>query len=141
VRAGVRSGAGDPRAHVDYLDAESLDLIALVTRERSNAHLYEAVGESLLHDPREGTGVRIPIAIEFVVEIRMRIDVENGEAPVLGSNAAQDRIRDRVIAAEGDRTSTGGEDLSCRALDRVPLIASRKVDVASIIQPSQNTKV
>ena len=43
-----------------------------------------------------------PIALELIVEVRVRVDLEDRERPVAGAEPAQNRIRDRVIAAEGD---------------------------------------
>ena len=64
--------------HLDGVDAEARDLLALVRRQRADADLHQPLAQSLFHDAREGTGVREAIAFEVVVEIAVRVDVEDG---------------------------------------------------------------
>ena len=64
--------------HLDRVDAESRDLITLMRRQRADADLHQPAAQFLFHDPREGAGVRKAIALELVVEIAVRIDVEDG---------------------------------------------------------------
>ena len=79
-----------------------LRLIAAVPRHRANPDLNQPIRQPLLHDPGERTRVREAIAFELVVEIRMRVDLQDRERPVAGAQPAQDRIGDRMIAAERD---------------------------------------
>ena len=46
----------------------------------------QAVGEALLHDAGEGAGVRVAVAVEFVVEVGVGVEMEDG--PALGSGEA-----------------------------------------------------
>ena len=65
--------------HLDRVDVEARDLIALMRRQRADADLHEAPAQFLLHDARERAGVRKAIALEFVVEIAVRVDVKDGD--------------------------------------------------------------
>src|SRR5688572_21096787 len=98
----ARPRAGGKRLHLDYVDAEPCDLIPLVRRQRTDAHLHQPPAQLFFHDPREWAGVRIPIACELVVKIGVRVDVEDGDARMSWSDGAHDRIRDRMVAAERD---------------------------------------
>ena len=71
-----------PGAHVDDLDAESIRLETLMRVERADTDLHEAIRQPLLHDPREWTGVRVPIALELVVQVGVRVQMQHGEPRV-----------------------------------------------------------
>jgi hypothetical protein len=53
------------------------DLIALMRRQRADADLHQPAAQFIFHDPRERAGVRETIALELVVEIAVRVDVED----------------------------------------------------------------
>ena len=89
--------------HLDRVDAEARDLIALMRRQRADADLHEPRAQLLFHDARERAGVRKAIALEFVIEIAVRVDVQDGDRRDAARDRAHDRIGDRVIAAERDR--------------------------------------
>ena len=76
-----RPGAIGPGAHVDLLDAKSLRLIAAVPGHRAEPDLHQPSGQPFLHDPGERTGVREAVAFELVVEIRMRVDLQDRQRP------------------------------------------------------------
>ena len=58
--------------------------------ELKNADLHEARDEPLLHDPCERRRVRERVAVERVVEVRMRVEVKNAEVRVLSGEGADD---------------------------------------------------
>ena len=66
-----------------------------------NWHDY-LIGQLLLHDPGERTRVRIAIAFELRVQVGMGIEVEHIQARVEPPHGADDRIGDRVVAAQDD---------------------------------------
>src|SRR5687768_8120365 len=100
-RAAYRgTDARGPGTHVDHLHAEPVGLHALVRIHRPDPNLNETLGEPGLHDARERTRVRQPVAVEDVIEIRVRIELENGELRPMGAYRTNDRERDGVIAAE-----------------------------------------
>ena len=49
------------------------------------------------------------MAFELIVQIRMRVDVKDGEGFRRSAHRAHDRKGDRVVAAKNDRPGTGGE--------------------------------
>ncbi len=69
-----------PRSHIDRLDTEAPGLLMLMTIGRADADLHQARGEAPLHDACERAGVREAAALELVVEVGVRIDVEDGQA-------------------------------------------------------------
>jgi hypothetical protein len=50
--------------------------------------------------PGEGAGVGEAVALELIVEVRMRIDVEYGECRVALADCPQDRVGHRMIPAQ-----------------------------------------
>jgi hypothetical protein len=46
---------------------------------RPDADLDQPAGQSLLHDPGERTCVGEAVALEFIVEIGMSVDVQDGK--------------------------------------------------------------
>ena len=54
-------------------------LLALAPVHGANAYLHEARRESLLHDAGKRTGMGVPVAFEFVVEVGMRVEMQNSE--------------------------------------------------------------
>ena len=96
------SAAGDV-LHLDRVDVEAPDLIALMRRQRADADLHESPAQLFLHDPRERAGVRKAIALELVVKIAVGVDVKDRGRRVQARDGAHDRISDRMIAAERDR--------------------------------------
>ena len=62
--------------------------------------------------------MRVTVALEFVVQIGVRINVQNGQALVMTPNGSHDRICDRVIAAECNREPAVGEHTLDRSIDR-----------------------
>ena len=65
-------------AHFDDLDPEFFGLLALVRIHGADAHLDQAFGRAFFHDAGKWTGVRQAVALKFVVEIGMRIEVDDG---------------------------------------------------------------
>ena len=103
--------------HLDHLDAETRDLLPLMGVGRADADLDEAAGEPLFHDPGERAGVREAIALELVVEVGMRVEVQDRKVRVLSGEGAHDRIRDRVVAAERHGRVPVRQQVSDRRLD------------------------
>ena len=44
---------------------------------RADADLDQPVGQPLLHDPGKRTGMRIPVPVERIVQIRMGVKVQD----------------------------------------------------------------
>lgn len=90
--------------HLDDLDAEFLRLFALMSSHGPNANLDQALGGALFHDPGKWTGVRKPVALEFIVEIGMGIEVKDGQSGNALAEGAEDRQGNGVVATQADRT-------------------------------------
>ena len=124
-----------PRAHVDLLDAEACRLFAPMARHRPDADLHEPDGQALLQNPRERTGVREAIAFEFVIEIGVGVDLENGQVPERLPHRSHDRIRDRVIAAERDDPPILRHQVANRRFDDGPVLAGRgQIEIAGVLE-------
>ncbi len=112
--------AAVPITHLDDFDAEALCLLALVGVHGADAHLHQTVGQTLLHNSRERTGVGVAVAFEFVVQVAMRVDMQNRQLRMVASKAAQGRIGDGVVATEHERPAPGVSDQVERRLDHLP---------------------
>ena len=78
--------------------------------ERGASHLDQPPEPELLaafHQPGEGRGVAVPVAVQVIIEVRVRIEQQNVHRPVAGTNVAPERgdgsAGDRVVSAEEDR--------------------------------------
>ena len=87
--------------------------------QRTNADLHQSTRESLLHDSCERRSVRALVALVVVVQIRVRVEVQDVHRTALGMNRAQHRIRHRVIAADANRAMTFAQWCEDRSLDDV----------------------
>ena len=87
-------------AHFDDFHSEAPALLALVAIHGANAKLDEAFGTPFFHHAGEGAGVGEAVAIEFVIEVGMGVEVYDGEIGDAFAEGAENRIGDGVIAAE-----------------------------------------
>src|SRR5687768_91152 len=94
-------------------------------REGSDADLDQTFRQSLFHYPREGTCVRVSIALVVIVEIGMRIEMEHAEIWKLARERSYDRIGDGVISAEGDRRHAVGDQRVDGVVDQGKHVAAR----------------
>ena len=115
-----RPHAGRPRAHVDDFHAEARCLLLLVRRQRADADLHQPARQPFLHDARERAGMRIPIALELVVQVRMRIDVQDGRPRKHLMHGTHDGIRDGMIPAERDHAVPACQHTRNAGLDQAP---------------------
>lgn len=82
---------------LDRLDAEALELVAVMVVDRAQPDLDQAVGQLLLHDAGEGRGVRPWIALIGMIDVPMRIDMVDGEVRVVRPQAAQSARAKRTM--------------------------------------------
>ena len=100
---------------------------------RTDTHLDEPVRQVVFHDPREGRRVRAGVVPEIVVEIRVRVEVEDAERVVLASEPLHDRPGDGVVTAEADGREPMIEHRFDGVLDRGPGIGDlAQVQVARV---------
>src|SRR5262247_2286873 len=88
--------------HLDDFDAESLDLFALMSSRRADTDLDEPFDQPFFHNSRERAGVRVAVALKFVVDVRVRVEMQDAQTRVFPCEGFDDGIRDRVISAERD---------------------------------------
>jgi len=85
----------------------------------ADADLDQSVGEAALHDPGERRSVAQQISAEVLVEVRVRVEMQDVERTVDLGEPGDDRECDHMIAAEKDRNRSvlhcgarGGGNLS-----------------------------
>ena len=89
----------------------------------------------LLHDPRERAGVREAVSAELVVEVGVRVEVEDRKPRILSGERPHDRIGDRVVAAERDGSVAVLEKVADRRLDaRERVGAGLLPDVSGVVE-------
>ena len=49
----------------------------------ANADLHQSAGQMFLHDAREGAGMRVAVAIEHIVKVRMSVEVQNRQIRIM----------------------------------------------------------
>ena len=103
--------------HHDAVHAEAGHQQPLVRRECADADLHQRDARTVFKDAGERARVRVAIALELVVEIAVRVDVQQGQRRSHGGDGPQDGIGDRVIATQGDGLEAGGQDRADAHLD------------------------
>ena len=93
-------------SHLDRLNPKLPHLFALVRCERPDPDLHQSLHQLLFHDSRKRRRVGITITLVTVVDIRMRVKVKHAQIFVFPGKRSDDRMRDRVIAAERDGRQT-----------------------------------
>jgi hypothetical protein len=126
LATGTRARAGEPRRHVDDLDAEAVGLLALVPVHGADTDLDQAYRQSFLHDARERAGVGVAVALEHVVQVGVRVDVEDGKRRDRAGHPAHRGIGDRVVAAQRDRPAPGADHLRDTSLDQRSRLRRRR---------------
>ena len=97
--------------------AKTLRLLPLVAVQGPDPDLYQAGGQTILHDPGERTGMRERISIIFVIQIRMRIEVQNTDRAMPGVNRPHNRISNGVVPTQAQRQRTLVENFGNMFLD------------------------
>jgi hypothetical protein len=82
------------------------------------AGLHQSACKFLLHDSRELAGVREAATLKLVVEIGMRVEMQNREIGKVAMEAAHNRIGDGMIAAQADQRRGGIDRFRNRIFDR-----------------------
>ena len=98
--------------HLDDFDTKLFGLLALMGIHRADADLDETFSRALLHDAGEWAGMRQAIAFEFVVEVGVSVEVDDGQAGNALSEGADDGQGDGVIAAQADGPQVVVEELA-----------------------------
>src|SRR5690606_26633074 len=71
-----------PAAGFDHFHAKTFELLAMLIADSAQAYLHQPVRKPLLHDSCEWRRMRSRVVLIRVIDIGMRVDVQNREARV-----------------------------------------------------------
>ena len=126
----------------DRLHAEASPLLAMMVVDGAQANLDQPVRQPFLHDPREGRGMGAWIALVGMVDVRVRVDVQDGQLRVVRAEGTQDRMGQRMVAAEADQRLAGGQNGPGFAFDSRPgVFALVEAKVATVDEPARFAEV
>ena len=114
------------------IGAELFGLLALMTINRPNANLDQAFGGAFLHNARKWASMRKPVALEFVVEIWMSVEVEDRQSGNVLAEGADDGQSNGVVSPETHWTHALVEQLADLALDGVEWLRKCKFQIAGV---------
>ena len=122
-------------------DAEALapapvEIVGLVARAaQADLHNAAAVEQAFLDGAAKRRAMRDLLAEHRVVDVGVRVHVHQPHRPVALVQGAQDRQRDRMVAAKCDRAAAGGDDAVVGRgdqLDRIEQVVGVGRDVTDI---------
>src|SRR5450755_2902604 len=119
-------------AHLDHFDAEFLGLLALMSVDRADAHLDQPLRRAFLHDAGKRASVGQPVAFEFVIEIGMGIEVNDGQAGNVPAKSADDRQRNRMVSAQAYRTQSLVQQFAHSLFDRGKGLLESELQISGI---------
>src|SRR5258708_35447315 len=76
-----------------------------MTVQRADSDLHQSLRQPSLHDARKWASMRKTAAFEFVIQIRMRVEMNHGEFRVLGCKGFKNWISNGVVPAQRNRQS------------------------------------
>ena len=129
---GLHAVEGWEVTHLDHFYSELFCLLALVRIHGANANLNQPLCCAGFHDARKGTGVGLAIAFEFVVEVGMGVEVDDGEFGNTLPEGSNDGQCDGVVAAEADRAEILVEEFSNFLFDGWERFLKMKLEIAGI---------
>ena len=94
------------RDDLDIVPADELELALVIVLADADLHHLSRRDEVLVHRAPEHAAVMIGLAELRVRYIAVGIEVNDRDAAVACVETPQDRQRDRVVAADGDRDQT-----------------------------------
>ena len=118
-----------------------LRLLPLMAIESANAHLNQTLGSSFFHRAGKRTSMRVPVAFQFVVQVGMRVEMEDRQPGHALSEGAQDGQCDRVVAAKRNYPQAFVEQLSDAVFDRCEWFMKGEFKIARIAVCSFGTEV
>src|SRR4029077_1081543 len=116
-----------------HLNTEASRLLLLLRIHRGDADLNEPLGQLFFHDAREGRSVGVAIALEVVVEIRMRVEMDNGEILEVTTERPNNWIGNGVVAAEADWALALGEECLNGVFDFVKCVFLRELEITGVL--------
>src|SRR5215468_40281 len=86
-----------------HLDAETLELVTMMIVDGADSHLNQAIGKPLFHDSSKRRSVGSRVALISMVNIGMRVYMEDGQIGVTPAYCAHDRMSYGMVAAEANQ--------------------------------------
>src|SRR5258706_10288120 len=111
-------------SHLHHVDAESSCLFALMPIHRPNPYLHQPLRQAFFHDARKRTRMRHPAAFVFVIQIGMRVKMNDRQLGIAPRKRFQDRISNRVVPTHRYWMLTPVQQFADRALNLRKIIAS-----------------
>src|SRR6266851_4603158 len=103
--------------HLQYFHSKSFDLFALMLIDCADSYLDKTLYKLLFHDARKRGGMRITIALKIVIEVGMRIEMQNTQVIILTTEGLDDWVGNRMVAAKRERRQLVVEQGRDRLLD------------------------
>jgi hypothetical protein len=95
-----------------------------------------------LHHARKRARMRYAAALELVVQVRMRVDVEHGEPRMRRTISPQDRVRHGMVAAEGKHAGVALQELGDGRFEFLECsLAAGDRDVADVGPPGRRAEI
>src|SRR5688572_10266416 len=107
-------------ACLDHFNFETFDLFPLMSGGRTNAYLNQTIGQAFLHDACKRRCMRTRIALKVVIDVGMRIEVQDRQLREVPSNCAHERMRYRMVTAEENRSCALAQDCIYASVDEFP---------------------
>ena len=127
---------------LDNLDAETLELVTMMIVDGAQSHLNQTVCKALFHDPGKRRRVGSQVALVSMINIRVRINMKDGQFGLTATYGAHDRMSDGMVTAKANQWVTRLHGALCIFLDEIPRIRSTlELDVAMIYKPACNTEI
>src|SRR5579872_6110639 len=127
--------------HLHHFHSELSRLLSLMPIHGPYADLHQSLRQARFHDPREGTRMREPVSLEFVIQIGMRIEVQNRQFAIPFREGFHQRISDRVIAAERDWSLSFVDQFSDLRLDYLKCVLVGEGQIPAITIGSRRSEV
>src|SRR5947209_15893065 len=89
-----------------------------MTGDGSDSNLNQASRQPLFHNARHGTGMREPVAIQLVIEIRVCVKMKDSQLLKVCMKTLDNGPGDRMVAAKTDERPVRPYRLAHRSLNR-----------------------
>jgi len=132
--------SGIPVFHLDDFDTETPCLFGLVGIHAPDADLNEPVCKAVFHDPRKGTGMGEAVALEFLIEIRVCVEVKDLNAAEFFGISLYHRIGDGMIPSEGQDAGTTLEEGTRPVFNLIEGVGAQ-VEIADILKSRLSIQV
>jgi hypothetical protein len=109
---------------------------------RAKPDLNESICQSFFHDSRKWRCMRSPIALVGIVDIRVRINMKDGQLAVTATYRTHNRMRDGMITTETDQSIPRLDCTGDPLLDDIPSISDTvELNIAMVKESARDTYV